>query len=93
MRVESGLGHHALRSKLIAAMHSGDVDGHSGIPVTYCQMKQHFTWTGMKADVHDFVTACQIYQQAEPDRSKLPGLLQTSSKACRCLKGITAFWW
>jgi transposase InsO family protein len=30
----------------------------------------------MKADVHDFVTACQVCQQAKPDRSKLPELLQ-----------------
>lgn len=66
-----------LRSKLITAMHSGAVGGHSGVPVTYRRMKQHFSWTGMKADVHDFVTACQVCQQAKPDRSKLPGLLQT----------------
>jgi hypothetical protein len=65
-----------LRSKLIAAMHSGAVGGHSGVPVTYRRMKQHFAWTGMKADVHDFVTACQVCQQAKPDRSKLPELLQ-----------------
>lgn len=31
----------------------------------------------MEADVHDFVSSCQICQQAKPDRSKLPGLLQT----------------
>jgi hypothetical protein len=65
-----------LRSKLIAAMHSGAVGGHSRVPVTYRRMKQHFAWTGMKADVHDFVTACQVCQQAKPDRSKLPELLQ-----------------
>lgn len=31
----------------------------------------------MKSDVHQFVTSCQTCQQAKPDRSKLPGLLQT----------------
>jgi transposase InsO family protein len=35
-----------------------------------------FAWQGMKAMVHSFVTACEVCQQAKPDRSKLPGLLQ-----------------
>ena len=30
----------------------------------------------MNKAVHDFVSACQVCQQAKPDRSKLPGLLQ-----------------
>lgn len=67
----------ALCSKLIAVFHSGAVGGHSRVPVTYRRMKHHVAWTGMRADVRDFVTACQICQQAKPDRSKLPSLLQT----------------
>lgn len=30
----------------------------------------------MRADVHDFVTSCQVCQRAKPDWTKLPGLLQ-----------------
>lgn len=57
-------------------MHSTAIGGHSGIPVTYRHLKQHFGWTGMKTVVHDFVSSCQVCQQAKPDRSRLPGLLQ-----------------
>jgi hypothetical protein len=66
----------ALQSKLLQAMHSTAIGGHSGIPVTYRRMKQQFAWSGMKSAIRVFVSACQICQQAKPDRSKLPGLLQ-----------------
>jgi transposase InsO family protein len=65
-----------LRLKLLQAMHSSAVGGHSGVPVTYRRVKQHFYWVGLKSAVHSFVSACQICQQAKPDRTKLPGLLQ-----------------
>ena len=66
----------ALRLKLVQAMHASAVGGHSGVPVTYRRIKQHFYWPGLKAEVRTFVAECQICQQAKPDRSKLPGLLQ-----------------
>lgn len=50
--------------------------GHSGVPVTYKRLKQLFAWQGMKTAVHNFVKACLVCQQAKPDRTKLPGLLQ-----------------
>lgn len=46
------------------------------MPVTYSKLKQYFAWPGMKTSVHNFVKACTICQQAKPDRSKYPGLLQ-----------------
>lgn len=57
-------------------MHASAVGGHSGMPVTYRRAKQHFYWPGFKSAVHAFVSECLICQQAKPDRSKLPGLLQ-----------------
>lgn len=65
-----------LEQTMILAMHNSAVGGHSGIPVTYHRLKQLFSWPGMKRSVHEFVTACAICQQAKPDRSKYPGLLQ-----------------
>jgi len=44
--------------------------------VTYRRLKQLFAWTGMKSAVQSFVAACVVCQQAKPDRTKLPGLLQ-----------------
>lgn len=65
-----------LQQTVISAMHNSAVGGHSGIPVTYHRLKQLFSWPGMKRSVHEFVTACAICQQAKPNRSKYPGLLQ-----------------
>jgi hypothetical protein len=50
--------------------------GHSGVIVTHSRLKHFFAWKGMKVVAHDFVQACVICQQAKPDRSKSPGLLQ-----------------
>jgi hypothetical protein len=50
--------------------------GHSGFPNTYQRLKQMFYWRGMKSVIRDFVSACLTCQQAKPDRSRLPGLLQ-----------------
>lgn len=58
------------------ALHSSPVGGHSGIPVTLRRAKQLFAWKGMNTSVRNFVASCRICQQAKPDRSKLPGLLQ-----------------
>lgn len=65
-----------LQMKLLNACHSTSLGGHSGVPVTYMRMKKIFAWKGMKADVHKFVKGCVVCQQAKPDRTKLPGLLQ-----------------
>ena len=65
-----------LRLQLIHVVHSSALGGHSGIPVTYRRHKQLFAWMGMRAAVRELVSACQVYQQAKPDRSKLLGLLQ-----------------
>lgn len=66
----------SLQTKLMAAFHDSAVGGHSGVPVTYKRLKQLFAWQGMKTAVHNFVKACLVCQQAKPDRTKLPGLLQ-----------------
>jgi len=71
------LGHDKdLHAQVIAAMHSSALGGHSGTPVTYSRLKQYFSWPGMKLAVKEFVRSCTICQQAKPDRSRYPGLLQ-----------------
>ncbi|WVZ88557.1 hypothetical protein U9M48_035065 [Paspalum notatum var. saurae] len=61
---------------VLQAFHASAVGGHSGIPATYHRIKGLFYWKGLKHDVHRFVRDCQVCQQAKPDRSRLPGLLQ-----------------
>ncbi|WVZ53784.1 LOW QUALITY PROTEIN: hypothetical protein U9M48_004680 [Paspalum notatum var. saurae] len=65
-----------LQHNSIQALHSSALGGHLGVPVTLRKLKQLFAWKGMASSVHDFVTACLVCQQAKPDRSKNPGLLQ-----------------
>lgn len=66
----------SLQYKVIAALHSSPLGGHSGIPVTLRKLKQFFAWPGLKKTVQTFVAGCTICQQAKPDRSRYPGLLQ-----------------
>ena len=58
------------------ALHDSPVGGHSGFPVTYRRIKQLFSWPSMKTIVKQYVSSCSTCQQAKPDRSKYPGLLQ-----------------
>jgi hypothetical protein len=44
-----------LQGKLIATFHEYVVGSHSGFPVTYRRLKQHFAWKGMKAAVNAYV--------------------------------------
>lgn len=65
-----------LQCQLISALHDSPLGGHSGFPVTYSRIKQLFAWPHMKASVKNYVAECTVCQQAKPDRSKYPGLLQ-----------------
>jgi hypothetical protein len=65
-----------LQSKIIAAFHASAMGGHYGVHVTYWRLKQYIAWKGMKHVVQAFVQPCIVCQQAKPDRSWQPGLLQ-----------------
>jgi len=66
----------SLHQKVMNALHGSAVGGHSGIPVTYRRVKQLFAWPGLKTSVQEFVSSCQICQQAKSERVKNPGLLE-----------------
>lgn len=61
--------------KVISALHTSALGGHSGFPVTHSRLKHLFAWPGMRSDVKAFVTSCTTCLQAKSDRSKYPGLL------------------
>jgi hypothetical protein len=65
-----------LQQQIMEALHDSPVGGHSGFPVTYRWIKQLFSWPSMKALIKQYVTSCTVCQQAKPDRSRYPGLLQ-----------------
>lgn len=64
-----------LQHKVLHALHTSPVGGHSSFPVTYRKVKCHFAWPKMKKMVKDFVAACPVCQQAKFERVKYPGLL------------------
>jgi transposase InsO family protein len=65
-----------LQHRIVEALHSSPLGGHSGIPVTYNHLKKLFAWTKLKPFVQKFVQECQVCLQAKPDRAAYPGLLQ-----------------
>ena len=66
----------AIRTKVISALHSSPIGGHSRIAATYHKVKQFFCWKGLKQDVETFVKQCGICQQAKHEHGHVPGLLQ-----------------
>jgi hypothetical protein len=66
----------ALQTRIIAALRSSPIGGHSGMKATYYRIKQLFYWKGLKSDVEQFVKQCQICQQAKHENSHPSGLLQ-----------------
>jgi hypothetical protein len=65
-----------LHIKVLQALYGSAIGGHSGIPVTYRRVKQLFAWLGLKRYVQEFVSSCQICQQAKAGRVKYSGLLE-----------------
>jgi hypothetical protein len=64
-----------VHQRVISAMHSSALGGHSGFLVTYSKMKKLFAWKGMKSAVRAFVQSCSTCLQAKPNRARYPGLL------------------
>jgi hypothetical protein len=71
------LGSHGGAHKaILVALHSSGLGGHCGIAATYNKVKALFAWPNMKQAVKEYVNQCQVCQQAKPEHTKLPGLVQ-----------------
>jgi hypothetical protein len=55
--------HIPLQTKILSALHSSAIGGHSGFEVTYKRVKQLFAWTKMKQFIKDFVFQCIVNRQ------------------------------
>lgn len=66
----------ALQTKIIDALHSSAVGGHSGQKATYHRVKRMFVWKGLKQDVEGYVKQCAVCQQAKHLNTHPAGLLQ-----------------
>lgn len=65
-----------LRTRLITALHSSPVGGHSGTRATYQRVKSIFYWPGLKAAVENFIAECPVCQRAKHENCLQPGLLE-----------------
>jgi hypothetical protein len=64
-----------MQLKLLFALHTGAVGGHSRYEVTYKRVKHLFAWPKLKLIVQQFVEQCTICQQGKSERVGYPGLL------------------
>uniref|UniRef100_J3NB79 Integrase catalytic domain-containing protein n=1 Tax=Oryza brachyantha TaxID=4533 RepID=J3NB79_ORYBR len=71
-----------LQHRVLSALHSAPLGGHSGFPVTYARVKGLFSWKGLKSCTRRFVQSCSVCQQAKPERLKYPGLPLSSRFNC-----------
>lgn len=68
--------HKEAHQVVFSALHDSGLGGHSGILPTYNKIKSLFAWPNTKQDIKEYISKCQVCQQAKPEHSKIPGLLQ-----------------
>lgn len=64
-----------IQTKILTALHSSPLGGHSGMEATYNRIKSLFAWPNMRQTFQTFVSQCSICQQAKHERVPYPGLL------------------
>lgn len=64
-----------LQHKILSALHTSPMGGHSGAEATYNRVKKFFAWPKLKQSFATFVSQCSVCQQAKPERVPYPGLL------------------
>jgi hypothetical protein len=64
---------------LLSELHATPTAGHSRFTKTYDMVKRYFFWDGMKQDVGNFVSKCDVSQCNKGKIVKYPGTLQLLS--------------
>ncbi|XP_075479269.1 uncharacterized protein LOC142520154 [Primulina tabacum] len=65
-----------LRQEIMAEAHKSKFSVHQGSTKMYRDIKSNFWWNGMKRDVAEFVSRCQVCQQVKAEHQRPGGLLQ-----------------
>ncbi|XP_075479449.1 uncharacterized protein LOC142520334 [Primulina tabacum] len=65
-----------LRQEIMAEAHKSKFSVHPGSTKMYRDLKNSFWWNGMKRDVGEFVSRCQVCQQVKAEHQRPGGLLQ-----------------
>jgi hypothetical protein len=65
-----------LKEKILRAVHDAPFAGHPGYLKTYRQVRERFSWKGLKGDVLWYVRECLTCQQNKSELTHPAGLLQ-----------------
>jgi hypothetical protein len=68
-----------LKDKILRAVHDTPLAGHPGYLKTYRQVRERFSWKGLKEDVLRYVRECMTCQQNKSELTHPAGLLQPLS--------------
>ena len=68
-----------LRKNIIQEAHDSPLSGHQGFLNTYTQIRERFSWKGLKGEVMQHVRECSICQQNKIENIHPTGLLQPLS--------------
>jgi hypothetical protein len=65
-----------LKKKILTAVHDSPLAGHQGFFKTYRQIRERFSWKGLKQDVMRHVDECVTFQQNKSEHALPAGVLQ-----------------
>jgi hypothetical protein len=65
-----------LKKKILTAVHDSPLAGHQGFFKTYRQIRERFSWKGLKQDVMRHASECVTCQQNKSEHALPAGLLQ-----------------
>jgi hypothetical protein len=78
-----------LKSTVLYELHATPTAGHSGFTKTYDRVKRSFFWDGMKQEIRNFFTECDVCQCNKRETVKYPGTLQPLSIQLALWKDIS----
>jgi hypothetical protein len=64
------------KGKALQAFHDAPIASHQGFLKTYRQVRERFSWKGLKGDVMRYIKECATFQQDKDEHSHPAGLLQ-----------------
>lgn len=65
-----------MKEKVLKELHDSPLTGHPRYLKTYRQIRERFSWKGLKNDVLQYVRECSTYQQNKSEHNLPAGLLQ-----------------
>ncbi|XP_073017937.1 uncharacterized protein [Primulina eburnea] len=65
-----------LRQEVMSEAHKSKFSVHPGSTNMYKDLKKNFWWSGMKKDVAEYISRCQVCQQVKAEHQRSGGLLQ-----------------